>query len=244
MKINIALVLSAFLAISLVGCSKKPDANVSGTPEDGSAKTAAGPKAAPLPAVPDKLKHEAFKYYGLENAKPLRYKLVVHEGAKPEYGMQTFEYKGLVDGLPQYSVSRTEGLEILGTEEDEVRKDGVYVKSLSLGTLDKPMLAFPADLKPGKTWSAAYSLDTTQGKMTVKAKFAAVRVEKVKVEAGQYDALLVTAQEESTGPQGSTKIFSKAWYAEGIGTVKMTTTGSSPAQKNITMTVELAKEAQ
>jgi hypothetical protein len=96
----------------------------------------------------------------------------------------------------------------------------------------------PAQMKVGGTWTSALIREMTTGKVTMtistKSTHKVVASEKVKVPAGEYDALKIeTETETATKKAGSpkseaTRSKTTAWLVKGIGLVKSQSAATEP----------------
>jgi hypothetical protein len=125
------------------------------------------------------------------------------------------------------------------SETYEFRADGMYGTLLGGNEVDPPMLAMAAEPTIGKSWPLKGTLKQGDG-MKVNTVVRVDRREKVKVPAGEYDALLLT--EEGTISVGTMtfKVSGKGWYVEGIGAVKRTISQTDSAGKTSNITIEAA----
>lgn len=236
----------ACLALGIVafGCQNGAAPTASGDPKS---PTEAGAKPEPAKPsfsdVPETLKHEAYAIYGFGAEGPLEYEFVRAEGQPPVPGTQDNELISVKDGEATFSITRQGALSALGGEEWAVKADGVYLVRSDLGTPEKPVLAMPADAKPGAVWDSDYVLtDPAGSKITFKGKSKIVGNEKAKVKGGEFDAVLVTQTGSITSKDMSGTVSSKTWYGKGLGIVRMRmevkqTTGEK-AGKIVTSTIE------
>ncbi len=239
-KTSTVIALAALFA--LFGCPG-PQAATKDTPE-GSPKTENG-KEAPK-EVSASLKHEAYEWMGFGRLEPFTYELTRMEGAAPMEGTQTLSFLGGDDKAAKFQFARSGGLAQLGDEEFELRPDGIYQTAMPSGTLTKPGLLMPADVKPGSSWKSAFEVVGSDSKkfnfdLTNKAE----RVEKVKTKGGDFDALLIVSTGKinitEAGKTTSNSVSSKTWYVKGLGHVKMSLEVKLAGGVNNRSTVELIK---
>jgi hypothetical protein len=237
------LILAALAATLILGCNgqAKPDP----TAKESDKPSPDGTAAKPLEPVAA-LKHAGFDYLGFGRTEPYTYEFSKMEGVTPVSGVQTTELVDASDKAAKYQVLRTGGLEELGSEDFEVRADGVYSTRMSLGTLEKPMLIMPADVSVGKTWTGEFtSTDAAGRKVTFKVTNKAEKEEKIKVKGGEFDALLVTTNGTISiaeeGKTGTGTVSTKTWYSKGVGQLRMQLELKKPEGSNVKSFVELVK---
>ncbi|MBL8067634.1 MAG: hypothetical protein JNM28_04230 [Armatimonadetes bacterium] len=230
------------LALGLAACTPpatdKPKEETGTTGASGSSK----PETAATEPVPDALKHEGFKYYGLEATNEQSYEFDMN-GSKRE-GSQKLTYKGLKDGKPQFTIERSGALQQIGTENVEVREDGVYIVSTDrMQALKTAMMALPAKLEVGKTWDITEDVKDDLGNdVKMKATNKIDGPEKLKTAAGEFDCMVVsmTGTLDSNGKKQT--VSGKTWFAAGIGTVKLQVTSQSGKDKPVAYTITLVKQ--
>ncbi len=242
---NKHLVLALFICASLAlafGCKPKT-IQTSSPPKPTSSADGKTPEAAPSGPIEiaPSLSHQGFRYSGLSIADTLTYRVVRHEGDEPKTGTQVAKLIAKNDQEATFEVKRTDALMELGDETDVVRKDGVYLVSFSRGSLAKESLALPADMSIGKTWTTNMDVDISGTEAKFESSSKIERQEKVKVPAGEYNALLIVTESKVTVGGKASKMTSKQWLAEGIGTIRLRNEGVGQDGKRISMTVELEK---
>ena len=239
MKIRQYWVLVALLLVA--GCGK-PDSDPKEppAPEGNSTATAA------VTGVPESLKNAAYEYYGLGQEAPLTYIVKMSDELPARDGTQTFTFESMEDGAAKFMVTRTGGLSRVGSETLLLNDDGVYTKALSFGVLESPALQIPADLALGSEWESPMTIKDGSKTIVNLVKFRAVRQEETTVEAGTFDCLVIEADVTSnvTGSaipsqNGDASSEIVAYYAKGIGTVKMTVEGTQADGKRLSIYVEL-----
>lgn len=241
------LLLGTCLLASLawaVGCGQGQGVSVDGkqkpSPTVGSEAKGSSDPAKPA-AVDSALKHDAYQYNGLDQTKALKYLFSQVQGQKATEGEQTVTLTKSSASEADFEVKRTGSLQVLGDQTSRVMADGVYLVSTTLGSPSKPVMVMPAKVEPGTVWEPVYALEATGGtKVQYDGKARAERIEKVKVAAGEFDALLVTetAKMDNGGNKGT--VSSKTWYAKGVGIVKMRMELKDASGKIVTSTVELS----
>jgi len=174
---------------------------------------------APLTAA---LKTEGFEYSGVGSAKPMDMELTM--STKPgevTTGSQTI---ALVDSKPDkavYSVDRSGGLSILGTEEWTVDKDGVFTTKSSMMDVGDKAMELPAIPKPGMTWNVHTKVDRADVKMDMQVTFKIIGKQNIKTKVASYtDALLVEQDGAGTLQGKKVRTVSQNWYVKGLGLVK------------------------
>lgn len=232
MKVTRFSMLGSALLFAIVGCGPKAEA----PDKEGTSQTQV---EKPGLKVQGALISEGLKYVGYPFDKKITYEAngLTTTGEKlteiliPSYesrtdgtGLLTFSYDGEPTDLP--------------SETYAVEKTGIYGVSLG-GTEVKPrVMALPAVVEIGKTWSGKTTYQQPQT-VIIDTTFKIVGREKVKVLAGEYDALLVS--ETGTlkiGDNPSTKVSGKSWFVSGIGAVKRTMTQTDSAGKTSNITIE------
>jgi hypothetical protein len=238
------------LALFVVGCNAPAaTAQKEGKGTDGaSQKTSEGTATEPAPApkeVAASLKHDGFVWMGFEKTEPVTYSLIDLEGANPKIGTQTIRLTDATDKAAMYQITRSGGLETLGSEDFEIKPDGVFQTRMSSGTLEKPFLMMPSKVEVGTAWTGSFSTTDTQGrKIEFKVNNKAERMEKVKTKAGEFDSLLVTTTGTMTvttdGKPETNQLSSKTWYSKAVGQVKMTLEVKKAGGQNVKSSVEMA----
>lgn len=235
------ILLSVAALLALAGCpgpeaAKKPDG---ATPESPAAKEA--PKE-----VAQNLKHAAYDWMGFGRLEPFTFAISSLDGEAPTEGTQTLQLLSADDKAAKFQITRDGAMARLGNEEFEVRPDGIYQTSMPKHTLSAPVMVMPADIAEGKVWSSKFSAASETGQQvafTLNNK--AVRTEKVKTKAGEFDGLLIVSTGDMTvttaGKAEKNSLSSKSWYSKGLGNVKMTLEVKMSNGNNSKSTVELVK---
>jgi hypothetical protein len=208
----------------LLGCSGKKTTEPTTTTTTGGATTGTttGEEAVTLP---DSLKNSAYDYKGLGNDS-LRTYTATFPKQPTEDGTETVRLEKVEDGKATFIIERTGALSSLGTETVELSTKGVTTVAASSGVVT-PMLELPADLHVGSSWTDKF--ESTQAGTTVKAtvNLKAVREEKLKVPAGEFDCIVIENVMDATvtggtaDVNGTAKTTITAYYAKGIGIVKL-----------------------
>lgn len=218
--------------------TKSPDTKATPSEADG---TKEADKAADPSTIPDAIKGDAYELYGLNVTSPQKFEVTVNKNP-PEEGEQTVTFKGMKDGVAQFSITRTGAFAAsLGDQEMELSDKGLYVTSLTAGTLEEKALELPLHLKPGDSWHSKQKLTTPNATIETDAIYKVKGLEKVKTKAGVYDALLVVA----TGPiktgGAEMQMTAKGWYAKGVGAVKSEIVSKSKKGETSRVLIELVK---
>lgn len=180
---------------------------------------------APAPKIDEiaaDLKHDAFLYYGLENAKPINYVLKVKGQPKEIRGSQSFTLKSVKDGKAIFELNRTGDLSVMGTTELSLEKDGLYMTS-SLGTPSGVhSLEMPSKLKDGASWDDHTDISANNQTMKFDNTVKVVGRQKVTTSVGSYgDALLVVSNGKGVVNGAKTMMQTKTWYVKRRGPVKV-----------------------
>lgn len=241
-----------FLALAAWGCTassnKEPEATTqtgasSGDKEPSKPDETKEPeKTADRSEIPGSLKGDAFAYYGLGSDKVLEFEVIPPEG-EPMTGTQTMVYKGMKDGKALFTLERTGSLaNTLGSQEMELSDKGLFVTSVSNGTMDKPSLELPLTLTPGAKWQSDQTLTVQDQTISSKATYVVKGLEKVKTKGGEFDAMLVTANGTVTQGSVTTPLSMNGWYAKGLGMVKSEVVTKPKKGESKRVVIELVKQ--
>ncbi len=229
----------------LIGCA--PQAPKAADPvKDPSAKpgvTAQEPVADPS-TIPAALKHEAFSYYGLENAGEVTYAFDFNGSIR--HGTQKSTFLGMKDGKAQFKIERSDALISMGTDKIEVSEEGIHLIEVKEQALAQKVVALPAKIEIGATWPIDQKLmDSNGNDVLTKAVQKVVGQEKIKTEAGEFDCIVVTMEGTLTPQDGKNKatpVSGKAWYAAGVGPVKLAIKSTGPDGKPVSYTITITKK--
>ena len=128
----------------------------------------------------------------------------------------------------------------MSSETYELRPDGVYGVSLAGNALEPPLKALPAEVTDGLSWPSTGTLNQGAG-IDINTTIRVIGREKVKVPAGEYDALVIAEEGTIKTEGGTLKVTGKAWYVEGIGAVKRLVDQTDPTGKASNITIEALK---
>ncbi|HXH62501.1 MAG TPA: hypothetical protein VNI20_14240 [Fimbriimonadaceae bacterium] len=232
------------LFVVAVGCNA-PKAKTTDTSEKQTKTAETTPAKIELP---DALKSAAWDYSGLGETRMLTYTGKIAPGAMESDGTQTSELQSVKDGVATYLVDRTGGLALMGTDTVELSDKGVSTTGSSIGQFEEPALELPADFAVGKTWESKATI-TAQGiKRTLVSENKATKEEKVTVQAGTFDCIVVESSVTITvsgspdkSMNGSSKSKLTTYYAKGVGTVKLVGKGKKPDGELADFHIELKK---
>jgi hypothetical protein len=261
---TIFLVIVGLIFVS-VGCSKPPAVTVTppaptpaAKPPDPTTDTAGAvadsgtpstPTASPAPTLADvsaDVKTEGFKYYGLDNPKPVNLEVARSDAKTVSTGTAIATLKQIKDGKAIFTLQHTGGLSaLLGDEDDSAEKDGVYTISSTIANLSSNhTLALPAECTVGKTWNEDTKFTIKDKTATQKTVYKIVGPTKVQTKAATYpDALLVTSSGDILVNDQVRKVSAKIWYVSGKGMVRTEFTISpvKPGEKATTFTIQETK---
>ena len=175
----------------------------------------------PIPA-PTNIKHEGYQYSGAENTRPVDLELTM--SSQPNQvttGAQIITHTNATGDKAFYTVERTGGLQMLGTEEWMIDKDGVFTTKSSKMSFGDRAMELPADPKPGMSWTVHPKADKTSGNMDMLMTFKIIGKETVTTKKGMHpDALRVEQIGEGTVQSHKIRTVSQNWYVKGLGLVK------------------------
>lgn len=231
------------LAFVIAGCQRQAPAEPEADQQPGAAAADQPAPAETVLVLPEELRHEAALWHGLDQIRPKTYWFSMENGGREGMGSQVAEINLIEGGVAQLSITRTGALADIGNEEVEVRPDGIWLVSTTLGTLDKPAKSMPANPAVGETWSNEYVLTATGGqKLQGRSNFRVARQEEVTTRAGTFQALLVVEEGTITVNDQRSTTRARSWYAKGHGMVKLIAEVTTPDQPKTTFTVELTQE--
>lgn len=237
-----AKIVLFFLPLLVIGCQglTPPATSTAGGVKPDPVSDTAPPKQAE--AMPDSLKHEGYRYYGLSSSAPINLQVTGTTLDGVMTGSQTKKFKAMNGPSAVFTIDRTGKLveTIGGQQEVEVRPDGIYATTVQGEKVEPPQLELPAVLTAGKTWKVNSSFNSTGGKIDMKADFKVLKQEKIKTKAGVFDAWRIQSSGQYTTSGQKMNVKIDTWYVDGMGEVKMVMAVDSPGNKG-TMTVEATK---
>jgi len=253
MKLRAAWTLVIGIAVvgGLVGCqpaakapSDTPDTtSPNGTPTPGTpgeTPTAPVVDTSFLEKMPNELKHDGFAYSGLGNPKPTKFRMTSNDGQPTREGEQVSKFVEMRDGIAVFQVERSGDLSLLGTDELAVAKDGIYALKTSLGELDSRSLELPSDPNVRKFWTNKSKLTQPEKQVvTITGNYTVIGVQRVKTPAGEYDALVLTAEGPIQIGDKRMTMRAKSWYVKDIGVVKQTIERQVGKDKPVLVTLEM-----
>lgn len=144
--------------------------------------------------------------------------------------------------VPSYDAAKKqltfsyEGSPSMSSETYELRESGIFGVLLGGSPLEPAAQAFPSEIRDAVTWPNKTTLKQGGG-IKIDTTMKIIGREKVKVPAGEYDALAMVETGTVTVEGGTLKVSGKAWYVEGIGAVKRTVdqTDATGQASNITI---------
>jgi hypothetical protein len=228
------LILVAFLW----GCS--PKASEPKPAETKTTSTAPTPEAEkPKPVLPETLKSEAYRYYGLSNEKPLDMEVISRaQPGSTTTGAQLNTLSAVEGSVATYQISRTGNLQAqLGNMEVTLESDGIYVKSSDIAQVGKHDLEFPNTVTPGFKWSSRTQVTQPNREIDLTVDSKIVGVVKLKAKSGDVDALLVTSGGKGKVLGQPTRMESKSWFVKDVGMVRSEMKTSGEKGKSQTVTI-------
>lgn len=224
-------------ALFLVACNNGGAIKNVEKPKDAETSTAETEDQTKVP-VPENLKHEGYKYYGLDSDKELTYSVKLNEDEQT--GVERKSYLGLVDGKPRYEITRAEGLAQLGTEVIEIREDGVYTVSARDEVLTSALLGLPSTVEAGKAWDITNTMKDINGQeVKLVANNIIGKPEKVTVPAGPFDCIVISMKGKLTNSEGTQDVAGKTYFAAGVGVVKLDVNYTTKDGKKNVFLIEL-----
>lgn len=188
--------------------------------------------------VPENLKGDAFVYYGLSNLTPRKLKIeVTGENQQTLTGTQTISLKETRKGFPVFLIGRTDSLTVLGTQEVQVEKDGIYSVASSVAKVGTHDLEMPNDLSPGHQWTVHTEVDSEKAKMVNDSTFRVEGIQKIKTPVAEREALLISSTGEGSLGNQKMKTTTQSWYVKNVGEVKTVITTTASDGKVQTFTI-------
>ena len=193
--------------------------------------------------VPANLQHDGYRFYGLNKSEPFNLEISGTALDGTLTGSQKHTLVSVDGDKATFAIERTGGLvtTVGGTQDIELRPDGVYATTVQGEKLNPPQMELPAVLEPGKVWSINSSFKSNGSEITIKATNKVVRKEKVKTKAGEFDAWLITNQGQYTVGTNKLQVEVKTWYAEGVGEVKLVMATKDASGKAQNLSLEATK---
>jgi hypothetical protein len=230
-------ILPAIALLAVVGCGPRTPTAAPGAADPA---VPAAPTTAGIESVPQALRHDAFHFYGLTRTQPLQLEQRVEGAETADTGGQTIRFDGVEGDVARFTIERTGDLSRMGSNEAELRADGLYVVSSSIGEIEEPWLELPADLSVGRTWTTRSRMALHGGqKMDVTTTNRVARIERVETGAGAYEeARLVVSEGKGTLDGNSITMTSRSWYVRDRGPVRMELTTTVGAQRGDTMIIQ------
>lgn len=250
------LLISAFGLLILAGCQTSSPGTTGSTTGASSGSTSGTTDQQPEVATPIS-GTDAFSYLGLGRQTEYSYVYTALEGGEAAAGTQLTKLVSADDKAAKFQITRGGSLDILGSETIEARPDGVYQITMAQGQLKSPALVMPAKIAVGQSWDSSFEMTSagTTSKFEVTNKVVAN--EKVKVKAGEFDAIKIsqTGSMTRTSPPlpgdatakattVKTTLSSESWYAKGVGNLKMVITLKQADGKTVKQTVELTSTGE
>lgn len=182
---------------------------------------AAGANAPDRAKIPASLQNDAYRLFGLSNPATRRYTFSIG-GAPGAPGIQRSDLLSIESDSARFRIVRGGSLGAIGSLDVLLDASGIHLTGSSQGTLQGPTLLMPGHVEPGTTWQSDYTETPSSGGPAThySGNNVAEARETIRTPAGEFDALRVssTATIESGDSRGT--IRTRAWYAEGIGSVR------------------------
>ncbi len=226
-------------AAMLAGCDNKPDPVV-----DDNGTTDPTPVAA-APVMPDSLKHDGWRYFGLGLTDDLFYDYTQLEGTDPEEGSMASVLQSATGDTATYEIRRAGAMKALGTEVHEVRKDGIYVISMLGADLEQPVLVMPATPEAGYEWTSDLTLPQPGSVLSfTNMKTKVEGEETVSTALGELEALKFTASGDvsrtfDSGSVESSVVEQTYWVVKDVGLVRMSMVSTDSTGKSLTVSMEI-----
>lgn len=224
-----ALTCAALCAFALAGCGNSSSTAGAGATSSTASSGTSG-------------KSDAADYYGLDNPKPMKYKITLSDQPTSEkIGFQTIKLKETKGNTKIYSVERSEGIAFLTNQEMRLEPDGIHNIDSETQKFGKEDMELPNNLAPGSTWKTHTEFSTQGQTLVSDSDFKVEGEEKVTTEAGEHTALLVTSTGYSTIQGLKEQMTSKSWYVRGLGLVKSVMELTPPTGKVQSITIQETK---
>jgi hypothetical protein len=214
------------------------------TPADKSAfkPSASSPDSGPsldLSELPEELRNDAFAYYGLGRKGVMKQMVTISGQSEAQEGTMASRLTLVHGGEAFFAMDVTGPLARNGQQELVLRKEGLFATKLGNNVLDPPQVELPSPLKPGVTWQTELKVTTADGQSVAdKTTYRVAGVEKVKVKAGEFEALRIKGQGTSSIDGKSYDVTLDVWYVRDVGPVKVSFVASRPNEKKQTLAIE------
>ncbi len=223
--------------------SNGPSANTTGSGSGAGGNPSRGPApAVPAPSVesiPQELKNDAFEYYGLGRKIPIT--MTLTSGGGPQVGAQDVRLLKLTPEEAQFEIISTDGLNLFGRNVVGLRRDGIRILESEITRTRPNDFELPADLTPGKTWSAVQSMEDGSRSMKVTLVQKVIGPQSITTKIATYpDALFVTGEGTGTFNGKPIKMRTQSWFVKGRGNVK-NVIASTQSGRTDTTTIEESK---
>lgn len=182
-------------------------------------------------AMPETLKHDAYRYLGLGNDKPVTMKLGGMENGAVMSSVQTNSLKEVKDGKAVFESESVINGTIRTKVEYTVTNEGVFAREPAAGLDAKPQMELPVDLTPGRTWKAKEKHVADGRTVTTDTTSRIIGIRQLQTAKGKFAALLI--EEKGTMTEGgvTSPIVSKMWLVKDIGPVRNEMTMRTPKAK-------------
>jgi hypothetical protein len=244
--------LVVFLAL-LGGCNQAPADNSSagGSTSDSTASTGSTGTSGQTPndpeketapersAIPASVKTDGYAYYGFDSETSPTYEFLGSPSG-PATGSYEMKLVKVTEDSAVFRQTWKEGLSTLPVTEYVVKADGVYASKLGEKELNPPQLELLASPEAGKTWTS--NKLELPGATVTSSSVKVIGIEKTKTRMGTYDALVVKATVKATMSDKPLSMEMTAYYAKGIGPIKIKMEGKGVDGKPAVTTLEAIKK--
>jgi hypothetical protein len=236
------MILSGCQQTSAPSASEPKPAVEGGTGVDGGTAVASATAEDWSDKVPADLMHDGYIYGGF-SAKSASQKFVFTiEGQTPQEGEANNKFVELKDGKAIFERARSGALANVGSDTAEIRKEGVFVASISSGKVSGDTMELPAKLEIGKTWPANTTIDSGKpetGVIKQTGLYKVVRDEKVTVQGKSYDSRVVVMEGTMAGKDTKATVKTTFWLVKDLGAVKTRIERTMSMAKSPVITIEL-----
>lgn len=167
-------------------------------------------------------------YSGLANLKERTYAVTMGEG-EPQDGNVSVAITSVAGGAVMFNRKNGGVLDVTGTEKLELNEKGLFVVDMEPGSVDRPQMELPSDLKVGSTWTQKGTYVISGNSYTQDATLKALSTETVKVPAGEYKAIKISLSGTMNTGTIKNTIQATLWYAENVGLIKAETQLNPPS---------------